>query len=141
MHCRRDLGCCRSHRHRPKLKVNRTDVARRTAAHLLGMNKNTVQRTFQYKGWQVRKRPVGFRPRIQALPSVAKAPHERWATGLCRVWAGKDGWTSLALLIDCHTPELLGWHHAALKTEQHATPCFRIVNLTSKKSVKPSEIT
>ncbi len=82
----------------------------RTVAHLLGFNKNTVQRIFQLKGWQVRKRPVGFRPRIQALPSVAKAPDERWATDLCRIWAGKDGWSHLALVIDCHTRELLGWH-------------------------------
>jgi putative transposase len=50
----------------------------RTVAHLLDFNKNTVQRVFQVMGWQVRKRPVGFRPRIQALPSVAKAPDERW---------------------------------------------------------------
>ena len=70
----------------------------RTVAHLLGMNKNTVQRVFQCMGWQVRKRPVGFRPRIQAIPSLAKAPNERWATDLCRVWAGRDGWTSLALV-------------------------------------------
>ena len=49
----------------------------RTVAHLLGMNKNTVQRVFQCMGWQVRKRPVGFRPRIQALPSRALAPNER----------------------------------------------------------------
>ena len=54
-------------------------------ANLLDFNKNTVQRVFQIMGWQVRKRPVGFRPRIQALPSVAKAPDERWATDLCRV--------------------------------------------------------
>ena len=45
-------------------------VGYRTVAHLLGFNKNTVQRIFQIKGWQVRKRPVGFRPRIQALPSL-----------------------------------------------------------------------
>ena len=82
----------------------------RTVAHLLGFNKNTVQRVFQLKGWQVRKRPVGFRPRIQALPSVAKAPDERWATDLCRVWTGRDGWASLALVIDCYSRELLGWH-------------------------------
>ena len=49
----------------------------RTVAHLLGFNKNTVQRIFQLKGWQVRKRSVGFRPRIQSLPPVAKAPNER----------------------------------------------------------------
>ena len=82
----------------------------RTVAHLLGMNKNTVQRIFQLKGWQVRKRAIGFRPRIQALPSVAQAPNERWSTDMCRIWAGKDGWATLALVIDCHTRELLGWH-------------------------------
>jgi len=82
----------------------------RTVAHLLAFNKNTVQRIFQLKGWQVKKRPVGFRPRVQALPSVAAAPNERWATDLCRVWAGRDQWTTLAVVIDCHTRELLGWH-------------------------------
>jgi putative transposase len=81
----------------------------RTVAGLLGMNKNTVQRIFQLKGWQVRKRAVGFRPRIEALPSVAKRPDERWSTDLCRVWGGRDGWLSLALVMDCHTRELLGW--------------------------------
>ena len=80
----------------------------RTVAWLLGFNKNTVQRIFQIKGWQVRKRPVGMRPRIQAVPSVAAAPNERWSTDLARIWTGKDGWASLALVIDCHTRELLG---------------------------------
>ena len=37
----------------------------RTVAHLLGLNKNTVQRVFQLMRWQVKKRPVGFRPRVQ----------------------------------------------------------------------------
>jgi len=31
-----------------------------TVAALLGMNKNTVQRIFQLKGLQVRKRPLGL---------------------------------------------------------------------------------
>ncbi len=82
----------------------------RTVAWLLGFNKNTVQRIFQIKGWQVRKRPIGMRPRIEAVPSVATIPNERWSTDMCRVWAGRDGWTTLALVIDCHTRELLGWH-------------------------------
>lgn len=29
---------------------------------------------------------------------------------MCRVWAGRDNWTTLALVIDCRTRELLGWH-------------------------------
>jgi hypothetical protein len=48
----------------------------RTVANLLGFNKNTVQRIFRIKGWQVRKRPVGFLPRIEALPSEAARPDE-----------------------------------------------------------------
>lgn len=82
----------------------------RTVAGLLGFNKNTVQRIFQLKGWQVRKRAIGFRPRVQAVPSVAKTPNERWATDLCRVWSGRHGWAVLALVIDCCSRELLGWH-------------------------------
>ena len=82
----------------------------RTVAHLLQFNKNTVQRIFQLMHWQVKKRPVGFRPRVKAMPSVAAAPNERWATDLCRVWSGRDGWATLALVMDCHSRELLGWH-------------------------------
>ena len=37
----------------------------RKVAALLGMNKNKVQRIFQLKGWQVRKRALGHRPRIE----------------------------------------------------------------------------
>jgi len=37
----------------------------RTVAYLLKFNKNTVQRIFQLMHWQVRKRPVGFRPRVE----------------------------------------------------------------------------
>ena len=46
---------------------------------------------------------------MQALPSVASSPNERWATDLCRVWTGRDRWVILALVIDCHTRALLGW--------------------------------
>ena len=63
-------------------------------AWLLGFNKNTVQRIFRLKGWQVRKRAVGMRPRIQAVPSVATAPNERWSTDIARIWTGRDGWES-----------------------------------------------
>jgi len=69
-----------------------------------------VQWIFRLKGWQVRKRTVGMRPRIQAVPSVATVPNERWSTDIARIWAGRDGWASLALVIDCHTRGLLGWH-------------------------------
>lgn len=82
----------------------------RTVAWLLGENKNTIQRLFQIKGWQVRKRRSGARPRVQALPSVASRPNERWATDTARVWCDYiHRWCALTLVIDCHTREALGW--------------------------------
>ncbi|WP_323073795.1 DDE-type integrase/transposase/recombinase [Mycetohabitans endofungorum] len=41
--------------------------------------------------------------------SLATAPNKRWSTDLCRIWAGRDGWAPLALVMECHTRELLGW--------------------------------
>ena len=38
-----------------------------TVAALLGFNKKTVQRVFQLRGWQVKKRPIGFR----TFPGIA----------------------------------------------------------------------
>ena len=43
------------------------------------------------------------------MPSKAQEPNQRWSTDLCWVWGGQDGWLSLALVMDCHTRELLGW--------------------------------
>ena len=62
----------------------------RAVAALLGMNKSAVQRIFQLKGWQVRKRPLGQRSRIEAKVPCADRPDQRWATDLCGVWGGKD---------------------------------------------------
>ena len=82
----------------------------RTTAWLLGENKNTVQRIFQVKGWQVRKRASGARPRVQSLPSIASRPNERWATDMARVWCGPvHRWCALTIVMDCHTREALGW--------------------------------
>lgn len=82
----------------------------RTVAWLLGENKNTIQRLFQLKGWQVRKRRSGARPRIEALPSRATRPNERWATDMARVWCGQQhGWCALTIVMDCYTREALGW--------------------------------
>jgi transposase InsO family protein len=49
-------------------------------------------------------------PPSRASPAVGSTCPERWETDLCQIWAGRDQWTTLALVIDCHTRELLGWH-------------------------------
>ena len=61
----------------------------RTVAILPGINKTMVQRIFQLKGWQLRKRPFALRLRIEAFASVATRPDERRATELRGVRAGR----------------------------------------------------
>lgn len=95
----------------------------RTTAWMLKLNKNTVQRIFQLKGWQVKKKPRGFRPRVKSYPSVSSKPNERWSTDLARVWCGNDRWCTLALVMDCCTREILGWRlsrSAKAKTAESA---------------------
>jgi transposase InsO family protein len=56
----------------------------------------------------------------------SRKPDERRATDLCRIWGGRDGWLTLALVIDCYSRNLVGWqlsrsgtvHTAACALEQ-----------------------
>ena len=81
----------------------------RRLAHMTGINKKAVQRILQLKGWQVRKRAKGHRPRAQAMPSQSLVPNERWAIDMTRVWCGSDGYCTLAAVIDTCTREVVGY--------------------------------
>ncbi|WP_205742706.1 hypothetical protein [Onishia niordana] len=95
---------------RVKLTLERfTTYGYRRLACILGENRKPILRILQLKGWQVRKRPQGFRPRAKNLPLVASRPDERWATDLTHVWCGKNWRASLAVIIDCYTRVILGW--------------------------------
>mgnify|MGYP001287113750 CR=1 FL=1 len=111
------------YRQRPRRRTINTELTKRVKLALeqfptygyrrlacgLGENRKPIQRILQLKGWQVRKRPQGFRPRARRLPSITSRPDERWATDLTHVWCGKDRRASLAVIIDCCTREILGW--------------------------------
>lgn len=81
----------------------------RRLALLLGMNKKAVQRILQLKGWQVRKRAKGHRPRAKMMPSRSQYPNQRWAIDMTRVWSAEEGWGTLACVIDTCTREIVGW--------------------------------
>jgi Transposase and inactivated derivatives len=89
----------------------------RRIALLLSENRKVIQRILQKKHWQVRKRPVGHRPRVKVVPSQAPERDIRWSTDLARVWCGRNQWCHLALVIDCGSRELLGWR---LSSRGHA---------------------
>jgi len=81
----------------------------RRLALLLEMNKKAVQRILQYKGWQVRKRTKGHRPRAKTVSSQTSLPNRRWAIDMTRVWCGNDGWSTMAAVIDTCTREIVGF--------------------------------
>jgi len=81
----------------------------RRIAYLTGINKKAVQRILKLKGWQVKKRPKGHRPRAKAMPSQSHTPDTRWAIDMTRVWCGSDGWSTLAAVIDTCTREIVGF--------------------------------
>ena len=81
----------------------------RRLAIVLDMNKKAVQRILQAKGWQVRKRAKGYRPRAQKRKSKSDMPNRRWAIDMTRVWCGIDGWSTLAAVIDTCTREIVGF--------------------------------
>jgi len=81
----------------------------RRLAFLLGINKKAVQRILQLKGWQVKKRSKGHRPRAKAMASKTLLPDRRWAIDMTRVWCGNDGWSTLAAVIDTCTREIVGF--------------------------------
>lgn len=88
------------------------------------VNKKKVARIMRMKGWTLRQRRKGLRPRVEVSRSSAKRPNERWSTDVAMVFCGSDdGWCSFVPVIDCCTRELLGWelsHTARAKTAERA---------------------
>lgn len=73
------------------------------------INRKKVERIMRRKGWTLKARRVGKRPRVEVMRSVAERPNQRWATDLAMVHCGQDGWCSVVPVIDCCTREVLGW--------------------------------
>lgn len=88
------------------------------------VNRKRIARLMRMKGWTVKQRRVGMRPRVEIKPSEAELPDRRWATDVCLVFCGaQDGWCSFVPVIDCCTREILGWelsHTARAKTAERA---------------------
>ena len=89
----------------------------------IAVNRKKVHRIMRLKGWTVRQRRQGKRPRAKAMKSIASRPNERWATDIALVNCGEDGWCAFVPVVDCCTRECLGWaleQTARAKTAERA---------------------
>lgn len=79
--------------------------------HRLGQpaNRKKVHRLMRIKGWTIRQRAAGKRPRVPGSKSIAPIPNQRWSTDIALVECGQDGWCAFVPVLDCCTREVLGW--------------------------------
>lgn len=72
-------------------------------------NRKKIHRLMRIKGWTMRQRAIGKRPRVPGSRSIAPAPNQRWCTDIALIECGKDGWCAFVPVLDCCTREVLGW--------------------------------
>lgn len=88
------------------------------------INRKRVERLLQRRGWTVKQRRTGGRPRTAGARSVTTQPDLRWATDVALLFCGaQDGWCSFVPVLDCCTRQVLGWelsHTARAKTAERA---------------------
>lgn len=74
------------------------------------VNRKTVHRIMQLKGWQCR---LWHRPALRPKPTWVKCstvdqPDQLWATDTTKIWCGRDGWASLVGVLDAGSRECVG---------------------------------
>ena len=76
------------------------------------VNRKAVYRILKLKKWLVHERRRTPRPRVKGNRSRAEASNQRWAMDVTHIDCGRDGWAHLAVVIDCHDREVIGYEFA-----------------------------
>jgi putative transposase len=72
-------------------------------------NRKKIHRLMRIKGWTMRQRAIGKRPRVPGSKSIAPEPNQRWCTDIALIECGQDGWCAFVPVLGCCTREVLGW--------------------------------
>lgn len=73
------------------------------------VNRKAVHRVLKLKGWTMKKRPSGMRPRAKGWKSATHMPNHRWAIDTSHFSTEKDGWCHITAVIDCCDRQIVGW--------------------------------
>jgi putative transposase len=104
----------------------------------LAVNRKVVYRLLKRRRWMVHQREAPPRPRAQGRRSRAKASNVRWAMDLTHIDCGADGWGHLAVVIDCHDREVIGWEFALRGRAQEAERALEQACLARFGTLRPS---
>jgi len=72
------------------------------------VNRKKVARIMRLKGWTLRQRRPGMRPRVRGARSVSERSNELLKTDMTHIYCGGDGWRHMPLVIDCADRENSG---------------------------------
>ena len=73
------------------------------------VNRKKVHRIMKIKGWTMKKRPKGMRPRVKGWKSACDRPNQRWAIDTTHLHTQMDGHCSVTAIIDCCDRQIVGY--------------------------------
>ena len=103
----------------------------------LEVNRKAVYRRMRRRRWMVHQRAPLAKPRVRSSRSVASASNRRWATDVTHIPAGNDGWSHLAVVIDCHDREIIGWELALRSRAREAERALEAACLRRFGTLRP----
>jgi len=105
------------------------------------VNRKAVYRVLKLKGWFVNQRTRTPRPRARGLVSRAPASNLRWAMDVTHIPCGRDGWAHLAVVIDCHDREVIGFEFARRGRAREAERALEEACIRRFGTLRPSGAT
>jgi putative transposase len=105
------------------------------------VNLKAVYRVLKLKGWFVHQRARTPRPRAHGLVSVASSSNQRWAMDVTHVACGRDGWAHLAVVVDCHDREVIGYEFARRGRAREAERALEEACLRRFGTLRPDGMT
>lgn len=73
------------------------------------VNRKAVHRILKLKGWTLRERPSGKRPRVRGMISQTHESNTRWAIDTTHLMTEESGWSHVTMVVDCCDREIVGW--------------------------------
>lgn len=104
------------------------------------VNRKAVHRILKTNGWQVRKKPSGFKERAKGMRSKSAAVNERWAIDATTIFCGEDGWCPLIGIIDCCDRYIVGWRLSTSGTSKNAAAALEDAIILRQGEINPSSL-
>ena len=91
-----------------ELKEIGLDIGHRRVGRLMRRNGISVVRTRKHKVTTDSDHKFNIAPNLLDRDFNADAPNQKWAGDISYIWT-REGWLFLAVILDLHSPRVVGW--------------------------------